>query len=111
MDLQGHCEVDGERELWDRCRAGDDAARGQLLDMHLPYARIVAASYYAKRLNDEIEFGDYHQLATVGLLEFDDRYDPSLNVQLRSFAWRRMHGSLVDGLERMTEKQQQIAAR
>lgn len=111
MDLQGHCEMGTERELWDRCRAGDAGARQQLLDMHLPYARIVAASYYAKRLHDEIEFGDYHQLAAVGLIECVDRYDPSLNVQFRSFAARRMHGALVDGLERMTEKQQQIAAR
>jgi RNA polymerase sigma factor for flagellar operon FliA len=111
MDLQGQCELGTERELWDRCRSGDVSARDQLLEMHLPYARIVAASYYSKRLNDEIEFGDYLQLASVGLVECIDRYDPSLNVQFRSFAARRMHGALVDGLERMTEKQQQIAAR
>jgi RNA polymerase sigma factor for flagellar operon FliA len=111
MDLQGHCELGAERELWDRCRAGDAGARQLLLDMHLPYARVVAASYFSKRLNEEIEFGDYHQLATVGLIECVDRYDPSLNVQFRSFAARRMHGALVDGIERMTEKQQQIAAR
>jgi RNA polymerase sigma factor for flagellar operon FliA len=100
-----------EGALWERCRAGDPVARGQLLDLHLPYARIVAASYYAKRLHDEIEFGDYLQLATLGLVECVDRYDPSSGVQFRTYAARRMHGALLDGLERMTEKQQQIAAR
>ena len=100
-----------EARLWERCRRGDGAAREQLIDMHLPYARVVAASYYAKRVTDEIEFGDYLQLATVGLIECIDRYDPSLGVQFRTFAARRMQGALIDGIERMTEKQQQVAAR
>lgn len=100
-----------EATLWERCRAGDAAARDQLLALHLPYARVVAASYYAKRLHDEIEFDDYLQLARLGLVECIDRYDPSSGVQFRTYAARRMHGSLLDGLERMTEKQQQIAAR
>jgi RNA polymerase sigma factor for flagellar operon FliA len=100
-----------EAALWERCRSGDADARERLLALHLPYARIVAASYYSKRMHDEIEFGDYLQLATVGLLECVDRYDPATGVQFRTFAARRMHGSLLDGLERMTEKQQQIAAR
>jgi RNA polymerase sigma factor for flagellar operon FliA len=100
-----------EARLWERCRRGDGAARQQLIDLHLPYARVVAASYYAKRPTDEIEFGDYLQLATVGLIECIDRYDPALGVQFRSFAARRMQGELIDGIERMTEKHQQAAAR
>jgi RNA polymerase sigma factor FliA len=100
-----------EASLWARSRSGDDAARQQLLEIHLPYARVVAASYYAKRVTDEIEFGDYVQLARVGLIECVDRFDPAVGVQFRTFAARRMRGQLIDGLERMTEKQQQLAAR
>lgn len=101
-----------ERDLWNSWRKdGDEDARGQLLSLHLPYARVVAASYYAKRLHDEIEFGDYLQLASLGLIEAVGRFDPEYGVQFRTFAARRMHGSILDGIEHLTEKQQQIAAK
>lgn len=84
-------------------------AREKLLSMHLPYARIVAATFYARRTHDEVEFDDYLQLASVGLLESFDRYEPSLGAQFRTFAARRMQGSILNGLARLTEKNQQIA--
>jgi RNA polymerase sigma factor, sigma-70 family len=101
-----------EPALWQRLRAGDDrAAREQLLALHLPYARVVAATYYARRFHDEVEFADYLQYASLGMLEAMERYDPARGVQFRTFAARRMHGAILNGLERLTEKQQQIAAR
>jgi RNA polymerase sigma factor for flagellar operon FliA len=101
-----------EAELWRRLRAsGDAAARAELLRLHLPYAKVVAASYYGRRFHDEVEFGDYLQLASIGLLEAFDRFDPARGVQFRTFAARRMHGAILNGLERLTEKQQQVAAR
>lgn len=101
-----------EADLWRRLRAtGDATARAELLDLHLPYARIVAASYYGRRFGNEVEFDDYVQLAAVGLLEALERFDPARGVQFRTFAARRMHGAILNGLERLTEKQQQIAAR
>lgn len=102
----------GERELWHRLRRdADPQARDALLSLHLPYARVVAAAYFGKRFHDEIEFGDYHQYAAIGLLEAMDRFDPDRGAQFRTFAARRMHGAILDGIERLTEKQQQISAR
>lgn len=101
-----------ESALWQRLRDNaDSGARSALLAMHMPYAKVVAASYYSRRFHDEIEFGDYLQYASLGLLEALDRYDPARGVQFRTFAARRMHGAILNGLERLTEKQQQIAAR
>ena len=101
-----------EGELWQKLRdSGDEAARAQLLEIHLPYAKVVAAVYYSRRYHNEIEFGDYVQYASLGMLEALDRYDPQRGVQFRTFAARRMHGAILNGLERLTEKQQQIAAR
>jgi RNA polymerase sigma factor for flagellar operon FliA len=98
--------------LWERYRRdGDEAARADLLKMHLPYAKVVAATYYGRRMHDEIEFAEYHQLACMGLIEALGRYDPRQQAKFRTFAARRMHGAILDGLERLTEKQQQIAAR
>ena len=78
---------------------------------YLSYARVVAATCYARRLHDEIEFAEYHQLAVVGMIEALDRYDPDGGAQFKTFASRRMHGAILDGLESLTEKQRQIAAR
>jgi RNA polymerase sigma factor FliA len=77
----------------------------------MPYARVVAASYYSRRFHDEIEFGDYLQYASIGLLEALERFDPDRGAQFRTFAARRMHGAILNGIERLSEKQQQIAAR
>lgn len=111
MDRAAHDSVH-ESALWQRLRnAGDAPAREQLLDLHMPYARVVAASYFSRRFNEEIEFGDYLQYASLGLLEAMERYDPGRGVQFRTFAARRMHGAILSGIERLTEKQQQIAAR
>lgn len=101
-----------EHELWSLFRAsGDQALRQQLIAHYLDYARIVAATYYARRIHDEIEFAEYHQLASLALVECIDRYDPDKGAQFRTYASRRMHGAILDGIERLTEKQQQIAVR
>jgi RNA polymerase sigma factor for flagellar operon FliA len=102
---------DDEAALWQRWRAdGDAQARAGLIERHLPYARTVAATYYARRTHDEIEFVEYLQFASVALVESVDRYLPDRGAQFRTFAARRMHGAILDGIDRLTEKQQQIAA-
>ena len=103
---------DGEAVLWlEWIQRRDTAARERLLEHHLPYARVVAATYYARRTHEEIEFEEYLQLARVGLLESFDRYDPARGAQFKTFAARRMQGAILSGLERLTEKNQQIAVR
>lgn len=101
-----------EAALWQRWRGqGDAEARQRLLEIHLGYARVVAAAFFARRYDQDIEFADLLQLASMGLLEAMDRFDPARGVQFRTFAARRMQGAILTGLEHMTEKQQQIAAR
>ncbi len=106
---QGDARVDA---LWQRARAGGDAAaREELICHYLPLARTVAATLYAKRFHNEIEFGEYLQYATLGMIEALDRFDLTRGVQFASFASHRMHGAIMDGLAKSTEKQQQIALR
>jgi len=97
-------------QLWGKFLIGQDsAARETLIHHHMPYARMIAATCYGKRFNDDIAFEDYLQWATVGMIESLDRFDPSHGVQFKNFASRRMYGAMLDGVESATEKQQQIA--
>jgi len=98
--------------LWTRWRdGGDAAAREQLIRLHLPYARILAATAYARRMSDHAEFDDYLQFARVGLVEAFDRFDPAQGASFKTFASKRIHGAMLSGLVRLTEMTQQISAR
>jgi len=95
---------------WTRWReAGDTVARDRLVLHYLPYARMMAATLYGRRTHDDVEFDDYLQLARVGLLEAVERFDPEQGVQFRTFASKRVHGAVLNGLVRLTEKNQQIS--
>ncbi|MDQ8035723.1 MAG: sigma-70 family RNA polymerase sigma factor [Bordetella sp.] len=95
--------------LWRRWRGTrDEAARDALISHHLPYARMLAATLYGKRTHDDIEFDDYFQMASMGLIESVERFDPDQGVQFRTFASKRVLGAVINGLARMTEKGQQI---
>ena len=101
-----------EDVLWQRVREHADAgAREALIERYRPFARIVAATYFGRRIDDDIEFGDYHQWALVAMIESVDRFDAARGVQFKTFASRRMHGAILDGIESATEKQRQIAMR
>jgi len=82
-----------------------------LLIHYLPFAKILAAKVYSGRHHDEFEFGEYVQYATVGLLESVSRFDPARGVKFKTFAGRRIIGSILNGLEHLSEKQQQISFR
>ena len=101
-----------EDDLWTRWRVHRDfGAREQLAGIYAGYARIVAATMYARQYRDGVEFADYYQLACVGLMEALDRFDPGFGVQFKTFSAHRMRGAVLDGIECMTEKHQQIVAR
>lgn len=97
--------------LWVRWRQEHDAgAREALIGHYLPHARIVAADLYGRRTQNDVEFDDYLQLARVGLIEAVDRFDPAYGAQFKTFASKRLEGAILNGLIRLTEKNQQINA-
>ena len=101
-----------EAELWAAWGdQSDPAAREQLVLLHLPYARTVAARMFAARSALGVEFADFYQLACVGLLEAMDRYDLQRGVPFRVFSLPRIEGSVLNGLQRLSELSEQLSLR
>ncbi len=108
-DQQGLTAEESER-LWQRLlRENDLSARQTLIDQHLPLARAIAGSLFAGRPGSDVEFGDYLQYAIVGLIEAIDRYDPTQNASFATYAAHRVHGSVLSGVEKLTERREQGA--
>ena len=98
-----------EAVLWDRYRDERDAgARESLILLYLPYARTVAAGLYRQHVNHEVEFREYVQWATLGLIEALDRYDPARGAKFTTYAFTRIQGSIRNGLEHISERQEQL---
>lgn len=104
------CAV-AESALWDSAKKGDSQARERLIEGYLYYARIIAAKLYSRRIDSDLEFAEYLQFATVGLIEAVDRFDPTKNIKFKTFAGLRVHGAVLSGLEQLSEKRVQISTR
>lgn len=83
--------------------------RDRLVTRYLPYARAIAARMYSRRGGQDFEFDDYLQYASLGLMECVDRYQPGLGASFKTYATTRMTGAILNGLEKLTERQQQVA--
>lgn len=105
-------EGETEPTLWAALReTGCPRAREALVAQYQPFARALAAKLYAGRHSDDIEFADYYQLAMVGLLESVDRFDDHQGSKFTTYAFLRIKGAILSGLEAQSERQQQITAR
>jgi RNA polymerase sigma factor for flagellar operon FliA len=98
-----------EPVLWSRYREDrDEQARESLILMYLPYARTIAAGLFKQHVNHEVEFREYVQWATLGLIEALDRYDPGRGAKFTTYAYTRIQGSIRNGLEHISERQEQL---
>jgi RNA polymerase sigma factor for flagellar operon FliA len=105
-------ETSDETTLWRRWVLDRDlAARAWLIDRYSGYAKAQAAKLYARRFDDEIEFDEYFQFAVVGLLEAIERYRLERGAQFTTYATPRIRGAILNGLQHLSERRQQIAWR
>lgn len=87
------------------------AAADELIIKHLPLVRAIAARLYRARWNASVEFNEYYQMGTLGLVEAAQRFDADRGVQFGSFATWRISGAILNGLTKSTEQHQQAASR
>jgi len=81
-------------------RGLDPEERERLLLEHLPQVR-----YLARRIHDrlpaQVPLEDLIHAGVVGLIDAVDKFDPSKNVPLKSYAKFRIRGAIVDSLREM----------
>lgn len=100
-----------EAVLWASARAGSRAARERLIEAYLPFVRTLAAHVYAGRYDHDLEFDEYMQFGTIGLIESADRFDPGMGVLFKTFAGHRIKGAILSGIENLSEKRVQVSSR
>lgn len=90
--------------LWTRWRVhGEVEARQALFEEHLPWVRMVARDVFLRVRLRTVEWADYVHLASVGLLESIDRYQPERGVPFTAFARLRVRGAVFNGLHEFRE--------
>jgi len=80
----------------------DDSAlrREALVMQHLPQVRLIARRIH-EYLPPNISLDDLISTGVVGLLCAIDNFNPSLNVQLNTYAEHRIRGAIIDSLREM----------
>lgn len=64
---------------------------------HLPQVRLIARRIH-ERLPESVNLDELISAGTIGLISAIDRFDPSLNVKLKTYAEYKIRGSILDNL-------------
>jgi RNA polymerase sigma factor FliA len=76
-------------------RAAED--RERLILEHLPQVRLIARRIH-ERLPESVNLDDLISTGTLGLIAAIDRFDPSHNVKLKTYAEYKIRGAILDSL-------------
>lgn len=84
----------------DQVEEGTSADRERLILEHLPQVRLIARRIH-ERLPESVSLDDLISNGVVGLIAAVDKFDPSQNVQLKTYAEHKIRGAILDGLREM----------
>lgn len=91
--------VSEEQQLWLSQRTGRDPnAHQQLFFRYAPWSRAVARDVYRRIRIPQMDWNDYAQNATIGLLEAMSRYDENRGIEFMAYAKPRVRGAVFNGL-------------
>ena len=68
------------------------------------FVSMIAASIYARRVDDTVPFEDYKQYGLIGYLEAKKNYDPDRGVAFKTFAAYRIKGAILNGIAKCSEQ-------
>src|SRR5579871_4762528 len=71
--------------------------RERLILEHLPQVKLIARRIH-ERLPESVSLEDLISTGTIGLIAAIDRFDPSHNVKLKTYAEYKIRGAILDSL-------------
>lgn len=71
--------------------------RERLILEHLPQVRLIARRIH-ERLPESVSLEDLVSAGILGLIQAIDRFDPNLNVKLKTYAEYKIRGAILDSL-------------
>src|SRR5207302_5459057 len=87
--------------IWVRLRAGDRAARDELVVRYAPLVKYVIGRM-AISLPAAMDSDDVLSAGTVGLLHAIDRYNPDQGVRFETYALQRIRGAIIDAIRALS---------
>src|SRR5438309_859772 len=87
--------------IWVRLRAGDRAARDELVVRYAPLVKYVIGRM-AISLPAAMDSDDVLSAGTVGLLHAIDRFDPDQGVRFETYALQRIRGAIIDTIRSLS---------
>lgn len=98
-DTAAPVDSDEEQNLWRHWLATKEpATRTQLFFFHSPWARTLAGYLFSRYPHPLAEWADYLNLASMGLLQAIDGFDPLRQVRFRAYAEHFIKGAVLKGL-------------
>jgi RNA polymerase sigma factor for flagellar operon FliA len=91
-------------------RQADLQRRDELILSHLPLVKHVAGRLVGA-LPAGVDLGNLESAGVLGLVEAAAKFDPSRNVQFKTFAYVRIRGAILDELRRNSPLPQHILER
>lgn len=80
-----------------RASAVSDEERERMIMEHLPQVRLIARRIH-ERLPESVSLEDLISTGIVGLISAIDRFDPTHNVKLKTYAEYKIRGAILDSL-------------
>jgi RNA polymerase sporulation-specific sigma factor len=100
MDSNKGLSPEREAELWALCRAGDDAAREELIVAYRPLVFWLAGKIHAAPSLRQ----DIIQEGMLALIRAVDRFDPGREFKFSTYACYRIRGQMLNMLDRSERK-------
>ncbi|WP_434577312.1 sigma-70 family RNA polymerase sigma factor [Pseudomonas sp. Z5-35] len=99
METETQAEGNHEHALWgDWLDSKTDSARSRLFFFYSQWLRMITGLLYSRYPHPLAEWGDYVNLASIGLLQAIDRFNPLLNTRFQSYAEPYVKGNVLKGL-------------
>jgi RNA polymerase sigma factor for flagellar operon FliA len=95
--MKTNCKID---RIWEKFNKNKNKKfKNQLIEHYYPYVHKIA-NQLSKHLTSAITPDELASHGVEGLYKAIDNFDQNRNVRFRTYAYRRIHGAMLDGLRK-----------